>query len=77
MEEWLFAEDLMARKVSQDTAYGDGMMSGTDHRSEHASVAPHVQTIIVFLEIYEKFRSFEVAGSHPDVIFCLRVVEFG
>ena len=47
------------------------------HRGEHAPIAPHVQTIIVLLEVHKKFRSFKVARSHSDIILCLWVVEFG
>ena len=77
MEEWLFTEDLQAKEVSQGTKDVTGPMASDYHRGEHAPVAPHVQAIIILLEIYKKLRSFKVARGHPDVIFCLWVVEFG
>jgi hypothetical protein len=61
MEEWLFTEDLQTNEVSQGTEDVTGPMGSDYHRGEHASVAPHVQAIIVLLEIYKKFRSFKVA----------------
>ena len=74
VEEWFFTEDLETDEVNPDTGL---TRISTHHRSEHASETPHVQAIIVFLEVHEKLRSFEVAGGYPDVVFCLRVVELG
>lgn len=48
-----------------------------DHRREHSSETPHVETIVVFLEINQELWALEVAGGHADVVLGARVVEFG
>lgn len=30
------------------------------HRSEHAAITPQIKTVIIFLEIHQEFRTFEV-----------------
>ena len=50
--------------------------SGTYHRSKHATIAPHVQTIVVFLKVHKEFGTFEVAGCHPNIILRFGMVEF-
>jgi hypothetical protein len=73
MEKWLFAENLQANGVRE----GPKSVMGIYHRGEHASIAPHVQAIVILLEINKKLWPFKVARSHPDVVFCLWMVEFG
>lgn len=48
-----------------------------DHGGEHGAQAPHVQAVVVLLEIDEQLGAFEVAGGDADVVFGSRVVEFG
>lgn len=48
-----------------------------DHGCEHRPETPHVQAVVVFLEIDEELGSLEVAGGHAHVVFCARVIEFG
>jgi hypothetical protein len=50
--------------------------NATYHACKHASITPHVQTIIVFLEINKQFRSFKVSGSYANIVFCARVIKF-
>jgi hypothetical protein len=47
------------------------------HRGKHTSKTPHVQAVIVLLEIYQEFGAFEVAGRHTDIVFDLWMVELG
>lgn len=48
-----------------------------DHRCKHGPQAPHVQAVVVLLEVNKEFWTLEVAGCHPDVVLCSRVVELG
>lgn len=56
MEKWFLAEDLIlcvvmrftfSQSFSQHRCYN----SSTYHTSKHAAITPHIQTIIIFLEI--------------------------
>ena len=53
----------------------EGLFS-EDHGGEHGAERPHVQGIVVFLEIDEKFRTFEVTRGDADVVFGAGMVEF-
>ena len=48
-----------------------------DNGCEHCAKGPHVEGIVVFLEVDEELGAFEVAGSDADVVFCALMVEFG
>jgi len=49
----------------------------THHTSIHTPQTPHIQTIIILLEIDQQLRALEVSRSHPNVVFRSRVIEFG
>lgn len=49
----------------------------THHTSIHTPQTPHVQTVIVLLEIDQQFGALEVPRGDPDVVLGPRVVEFG
>lgn len=49
----------------------------TNHRREHTPVAPHVQAVVVCLEINQQFGPFEVPRSHADIVLSLGMVELG
>jgi hypothetical protein len=46
------------------------------HGRKHAPVTPHIETVVIFLEIYKEFWSFEIPGRDTDIVFCLWVVKF-
>lgn len=48
----------------------------TYERGESAPDAPEVETVVVHLEIDQKFWPFEATRSYSDIVFCPRVVEF-
>jgi hypothetical protein len=48
----------------------------TYHTSIHAAITPHIKAIIIFLEIDEKLRAFEISRSYTHIVFCAWVVEF-
>lgn len=48
-----------------------------DHGSKHSSQGPHVQRVVVFLEINKKLGTLEVTRGDADVVFRALVVEFG
>jgi len=39
-----------------------------DHSGKHAAERPHVQRIIVFLEVHQQFGALEVARRHTHVV---------
>lgn len=46
-----------------------------DHRSEHSAQAPHVQAIVIFLEINQEFWTFEIARRDTDIVFRAGMIE--
>lgn len=46
-----------------------------NHRGEHGSKTPHVQAIVVLLEIDEQFGALEITRGHANVVLGTRVVE--
>lgn len=45
------------------------------HASKHCSQAPHIERVIVFLEVNKQLGAFEVARGNTDVVLSARVVE--
>lgn len=72
---------------TQDLGYFDQLVAirvameerlfAEDHGREHRSKTPHVQAVVVLLEINQELWALEVAGSHAHVVFGAGVVEFG
>jgi hypothetical protein len=48
----------------------------TNHTGKHASQTPHIERIVVLLEIDEQLWALEIAGSDADVVYCVWVIEF-
>lgn len=48
-----------------------------DHGRKHCAKAPHVQAVVVLLEIDEQFWAFKIAGRNPDIVLGSRVIELG
>ena len=48
-----------------------------DHGCEHGAQTPHVQAVIVLLEVDQQFWALEVTGRDSNIVFRARVVEFG
>lgn len=46
-----------------------------DHGRKHGAETPHIETIIVLLEINQQFRALEITRGHTDVVFRSRMVE--
>lgn len=57
-------------------AVEEGLLS-KNHGGEHGAQTPHVEAIIVLLEIYQQLRTFKVSRCNTNVVLCSRVVEFG
>ena len=47
----------------------------TDHTREHAAERPHVERVVVLLEVDEELRPLEVSRRDADVVLGVRVVE--
>lgn len=48
-----------------------------DHGGEHGAETPHVEAVVVFLEVDEQFRALEITRSHAYIVLGPRVVELG
>lgn len=46
-----------------------------DHACEHAAQRPNVQRVVVHLQVDQKLRSFEIAGSNSDIVLLARVIK--
>mmetsp|Transcript_10761 Transcript_10761/g.16051 ORF Transcript_10761/g.16051 Transcript_10761/m.16051 type:complete len:226 (+) Transcript_10761:492-1169(+) len=46
-----------------------------NHSSKHASQTPHIQRVIVLLQVNQQLRPLEVARSHPDIVLPSGVIE--
>lgn len=46
-----------------------------DHGRKHGTEAPHVETVIVLLEVHEQLWSLEVSRRHANVVFGALVIE--
>ncbi len=49
----------------------------THHARVHASQTPHIERVVVFLEVDEQLGPFEVARGDADVVLGAWMVEFG
>jgi hypothetical protein len=50
-------------------------LASEDHGRKHGAQRPHVERVVVLLEIDKQLGSLEVAGGNADVILGARVVE--
>lgn len=48
-----------------------------DDGCEHGSEGPHVEGVVVFLQVDEELRTFKVARGDADIVFRALMVEFG
>lgn len=48
-----------------------------DHRGEHGSKGPHVQAVVVLLEIDQQLRALEIPGRDTDVVLSSWMVKLG
>jgi len=46
------------------------------HAGKHGAQAPHVERVVVFLEINKQLGALEVTRCDTDIVLCSRVVEF-
>jgi hypothetical protein len=72
MEEGLLSEDLHGQVNLRPRL---DRVKKPHHRGKHATQTPHVETVVVFLIVYEQLWSLEIPRSHANVVFCLGVVE--
>lgn len=70
------AEDLcnLDQLVSVALAVEEWLLA-EDHRGEHGAEAPHVQAVVVLLEINQQLWALEVSRGDSDVVLCRGVVE--
>ena len=47
------------------------------HGREHASVAPHIQTVVIFLEVHQQLGTLEVSRRNADIVCCPWVIKLG
>jgi len=78
VEQVIRAQDLgyLDQLVAVRVAVEEGLFA-EDHGCEHRPETPHVQAVVVLLEVNQELGPLKVAGSHAHIVFCARVVEFG
>mmetsp|Transcript_12929 Transcript_12929/g.36903 ORF Transcript_12929/g.36903 Transcript_12929/m.36903 type:complete len:382 (-) Transcript_12929:17-1162(-) len=76
VEQLFGAEDLgnLHELVVVVMAVEEGLLA-EDHPGEHAAQTPHVEGIVVLLQIDEELRAFEVTRGNADVVLSAGVVE--
>lgn len=76
-EELLGAKDLgnLDKLVRVAVAVEERLLA-ENHRREHSTKRPHIQGVIVFLEIHQQLGTLEIARSDTDIVFRALVVEF-
>lgn len=47
------------------------------HRGKHTAETPHVEAVVILLEIYQELGTLEVAGCHTNIVFNLGMVKLG
>jgi len=62
--------------VGVAVAMEEGLLA-EDHGGKHGAETPHVQAVVVLLEVDEQLRALEVAGGDADVVLGTWVVELG
>lgn len=50
-------------------------MHDEDHPREHASGAPHVQTVVVVSHVHQQLRTLEITTRDPNIVLLLRMIE--
>ena len=53
------------------------MVTKTYHRGEHTPIAPHVETIIILLEVYQQLWALKITRRHTDIVLCFWMVKLG
>eukprot|EP00962_Isochrysis_galbana_P046570 scaffold18772_cov112-Isochrysis_galbana.AAC.15 len=46
-----------------------------DHACKHAAERPHVQRVVVVLQVHQQLGPLEVAGRHTNIELTLRMIE--
>lgn len=71
------AEDLcdLDQLIRVAVAVEEGLLA-EDHGGEHGAQAPHVEAVVVLLEVDQKLRTLEIARRDTDIVFRAGVVKF-
>lgn len=77
LEQLIGAEDLgdLNELIRVALAVEEGLLA-EDHGGKHGSQTPHVEAVVVFLEVNQQLGSLEIPRRDSDVVLCGRVVEF-
>jgi hypothetical protein len=54
----------------------EGLLA-VDHAGKHAPETPHVEGVVVVLQVDEKLGTLKVARRHADVVLLIGVVKLG
>lgn len=57
-------------------AVEEGLLA-EDHRGKHGAEAPHVQAVVILLEIHQQLGALEIARSDPHIVLGAGMVELG
>ena len=69
VEEIVGAENLcnLDELIRVAGAVEEGLLA-EDHGGKHGAQTPHIQAVVIFLEIYQQLWAFEVAGSNLEEV---------
>lgn len=58
-------KDARKRKIfnKQEDTEREENLSVPDHSSKHTTQTPHIQRVVIVLQVHEKLRAFEVPGK--------------
>ena len=76
MEEGFLAEDLRRRNDMGGWRLGWVRGLAAHHGREHAAQAPHVEAVVVLLEVDEQLGALEVTRRDTDIVGCSWMIEF-
>lgn len=78
LKELVGAKDLsnLDKLIGVALAVEEGFFA-ENHRGKHGTETPHVEAVVIFLEVDQQLGALKVAGCDANVVFGSRVVELG
>lgn len=78
LEELIGSQNLgdLDKLVGVALSVEEGLLA-EDHGGKHGSETPHVETVVVFLEVDEQLGALEVSRCYTDVVFRCGVIKLG
>ena len=77
VEQVFRAEDLrnLHQLIAVAIAVKEWLLS-KDHACKHRAKTPHIEAVVMLLEIYQKLRTLEISAGDANIVFGASMVEF-